>query len=326
MKKIHFVLPGIGKKWHCGGFFSILNLLDIAKKICFADIVTYQDHHDEVLFLKDVLKNEKYGESIFLVCWGSNAYHLLKKMRGYDVANYLQSLGWNFNLPIDVPMLMGSRFTMGQWVAQNPNAHVYYLPNLLPDEFYNMKINRDIDILYIARKSSSYLNNILVPELRCRANVFTLKSFIPKEDLILLFNRSKVYLYDSHEYWSKKRLTEGFGLQPLEALACGCKVFSNLDNGLSDYLDPGFNCQKIGVFTKEYDIQRILKAVTLLYNQHVPEIFFEEYRRPALLKRFSSILDELNKFFDFKKGRPNNIDHRSSYFFNRLIFKFKAIF
>lgn len=45
------------------------------------------------------------------------------------------------------------------------------------------------------------------------------------EDLATLFNQSKVYLYDSSEYWIQAGATEGFGLPPLEAMACGCTVF-----------------------------------------------------------------------------------------------------
>jgi glycosyltransferase involved in cell wall biosynthesis len=72
-----------------------------------------------------------------------------------------------------------------------------------------------------------------------------INSFV--DDLSKLFNRSKVYLYDSAEYWAQQRVSEGFGLQPMEALACGCQVFSSINGGLSDYLDPGFNCYKIAV-------------------------------------------------------------------------------
>jgi glycosyltransferase involved in cell wall biosynthesis len=48
--------------------------------------------------------------------------------------------------------------------------------------------------------------------------------------LAQLFNSSKIYLYDSAEYWVVKGLTEGLGLPPLEALACGCIVFSSVNH------------------------------------------------------------------------------------------------
>ena len=127
------------------------------------------------------------------------------------------------------------------------------------------------------------------------------------DDLAGLFNRAKVYLYDSAEYWAQQGVSEGFGLQPLEALACGCQVFSSLNGGLSDYLDPGFNCYKIAGYSKEYDIQRILKVLDASLAITLAEQFFEEYRSENITKRFKLILDELNDFFDHKKTHPSNI-------------------
>jgi glycosyltransferase involved in cell wall biosynthesis len=110
------------------------------------------------------------------------------------------------------------------------------------------------------------------------------------EDLGELFNRSKVYLYDSAEYWAQYRLSEGFGLPPMEAMACGCQVFSSLNSALADYLDPGFNCQKIGVYSTAYDVERILAAVANPHPVRQPESFFEPYRRDKVLPRLRQIL------------------------------------
>ena len=35
------------------------------------------------------------------------------------------------------------------------------------------------------------------------------------EDIVHLFNSSKVFLYDSTEHWSSAGVTEGFGLPPV---------------------------------------------------------------------------------------------------------------
>jgi hypothetical protein len=45
-----------------------------------------------------------------------------------------------------------------------------------------------------------------------------------------------VVLYDSADYWRSVGVSEGFGLPPLEALACGCVVFSSLNHALADPL------------------------------------------------------------------------------------------
>jgi glycosyltransferase involved in cell wall biosynthesis len=122
-----------------------------------------------------------------------------------------------------------------------------------------------------------------------------------------LFNRSKVYLYDSAEYWAQQRVSEGFGLQPLEALACGCQVFSSVNGGLSDYLDPGFNCYKIAGYSKEYDIQRILKVIENSAAFTLSQQIIEEYRSDNIIKRLQIILDDINAFFDGRKKYPPNI-------------------
>jgi glycosyltransferase involved in cell wall biosynthesis len=47
--------------------------------------------------------------------------------------------------------------------------------------------------------------------------VFT--GFVPEEELVLLYNRAALFIYPS--------LYEGFGLPPLEAMACGCPVIAS---------------------------------------------------------------------------------------------------
>ena len=104
---------------------------------------------------------------------------------------------------------------------------------------------RPIDVLVQARKSSPYVLHQLVPALRQAGLVVEVQTGWV-DDLVDLFNRSTVYLYDSAEYWRGRGVTEGFGLPPLEALACGCVVFSSLNHALADYGDPGHTVHQIG--------------------------------------------------------------------------------
>jgi glycosyltransferase involved in cell wall biosynthesis len=158
-------------------------------------------------------------------------------------------------------------------------------------------------VLVQARKSSAYLMQQLVPALQARCKVTVVDSYV--EDLPGLFNRAKVYLYDSAEYWAMQAVSEGFGLQPLEAMTCGARVFSSVNGGLSDYLDPGFNCDKIAVYSQAYDVQRILAA--LERSEPPPTIDLREYRTAHLLERLQVILSDVNGFFDHKAQQPADI-------------------
>ncbi|MGB5898517.1 MAG: glycosyltransferase [Geitlerinemataceae cyanobacterium] len=179
-----------------------------------------------------------------------------------------------------------------------------------------MGLEREIDVLVQVRKSSEYLIDRLVPALRSHCRVELLDGYI--EDLAGLFNRSKVYLYDSAEYWATSGVTEGFGLPPLEAIACGCQVFSSVNSGLADYLDPGFNCYKIAGYSQEYDVSRILEVVNLPDRSKLPDAFLEPYRSKSLVDRLQVILTEINQFFDRVPELNANIEGLSPWRVRKL--------
>jgi len=304
MRKLYFLVPGTGGKFACGGLWAELKTLNLAQQVCSADAVTYRQREKGTLFLDDLL--EKNLENvIFVISWGFDVANLATKLRQYHVVYHAHSAGYRFRLPASIPIITVSRNTMGYWGQRSPNSLIYYLPNHISDEFQNLSLERDIDVLVQARKSSEYLMQELIPALQKQCNVCVVDSYV--DDLARLFNRAKVYLYDSAEYWAQQGVSEGFGLQPLEALACGCQVFSSINGGLSDYLDPGFNCYKIAGYSKEYDVQRILKAIDASELFTLSDQFFTEYRAENITKRFKVILDELNDFFDYKKNHSSNI-------------------
>jgi glycosyltransferase involved in cell wall biosynthesis len=305
MRSLYFLLPGTNDKFACGGLFAELKTLNIAKEICNAEVVTYRQREPGKLFLDDLLKNQNLDDVIFVVSWGFDVAKLAARLKSYNVVYHAHSAGYGFKLTADIPIITVSRNTLGYWGQLAPNSLIYYLPNEISDVFKNSNCQRDIDVLVHTRKSSKYLLQQLIPALQQKCNVLVIDSFI--EDLAALFNRAKVYLYDSAEYWAMQGVSEGFGLQPMEALACGCQVFSSLNGGLSDYLDPGFNCYKIAGYSQEYDIQRILKVVNTSQISALSEDFFADYRIPNITKRLQVILDDLNDFFDHKKYHSGNI-------------------
>jgi glycosyltransferase involved in cell wall biosynthesis len=136
-----------------------------------------------------------------------------------------------------------------------------------------------------------------------------------------LFNRAKVYLYDSAEYWAQQRVSEGFGLQPMEALACGCQVFSSVNGGLSDYLDPGFNCYKIAGYSQEYDIKRILTVIENPLLKPLDEQVLAEYRYANIIRRLKTILADINEFFDHSQNQGGTIPSLTKTRLAKLMFK-----
>ncbi|AFZ56416.1 glycosyltransferase [Anabaena cylindrica FACHB-243] len=298
MRKLYFLVPGTDKKFSCGGLWAELKTVSLAQQVCHADVVTYRQREKDKLFLDDLLKENNLNDVIFIISWGFDIAKLAPKLQKYNVVYHAHTAGYKFKLPSDIPIMTVSRNTMGYWGQKSPNSLIYYLPNQIADEFINLHLERDIDILVQTRKSSEYLIKELIPALQKKCNVFVVDSYI--EDLPGLFNRAKIYLYDSAEYWAQQGVSEGFGLQPMEALACGCQVFSSINGGLSDYLDPGFNCYKIAGYSLEYDVQRILKSLASpVYLTLSPEIL-SEYRGENIINRFTLILTEINDFFDYK--------------------------
>lgn len=305
MRKLYFLVPGTKGKFACGGLWAELKTVKLAQQICDANVVTYRQRELEQLFIDDVLKSKNLDNAIFVISWGFDVPKLVTKLKGYNLIYHAHSAGYGFSIPANIPIITVSKNTLGYWGQKSPHSLIYYLPNQISDEFINLNLSRDIDVLVQARKSSDYLIKELIPALQKQCKVEVIDSYV--EDLPGVFNRSQVYLYDSAEYWAQQGVSEGFGLQPMEALACGCQVFSSVNGGLSDYLDPGFNCHKIAGYSKGYDVQRILNVVKGSENITLSEQFFAEYRTKNIIKRLQVILGEINQFFDRKPDFTNEI-------------------
>jgi glycosyltransferase involved in cell wall biosynthesis len=156
---------------------------------------------------------------------------------------------------------------------------------------------RSIDVLVQARKSSPYVLKQLVPALRQAGLVVEVQTGWV-DDLVDLFNRSTVYIYDSAEYWRGRGVTEGFGLPPLEALACGCVVFSSLNHALADFGDPGHTLHQIGCGRLRFDLERIKDAVAAPQRWRPSdqrlEALLQECSEASLLERWRDAFAHLD--------------------------------
>lgn len=304
MRSLYFLLPGTDGKFACGGLFAELKTVELARQICDVAVVTYQQREPQTLFLDDVLQQDP-RDVIFVVSWGFHVPKLVKRLQNRAVVYHAHSAGYGFRLPSRVPILTVSRNTMGYWGQLCPSSPIFFLPNQISPEFSDRGEPRDIDVLVQVRKSSTYLLKQLVPALQPHCHVVLLDRFV--DDLAALFNRSKVYLYDTAEYWAQYQVTEGFGLPPMEAMACGCQVFSSVNGALADYLDPGFNCQSIGTYSTAYDRERILTALQSPTMPTLDDEFFDLYREEKIIIRLRQILISINQFFDQVASHPADI-------------------
>jgi glycosyltransferase involved in cell wall biosynthesis len=311
MRRLYFLIPGTTNKFACGGLWAELKTLELAKRVCPAEVVTYRQREKGTLWLDDLLRSDDtfraLDDAIFVVSWGFDVAKLAPKFKNLNLIYHAHSADYGFKLPASVPIITVSRNTLGYWGQKSPHALIYYLPNEISDKFRDIKNwgDRDIDVLVQSRKSSSYLMTQLIPALQKKCQVEVIDRYV--ENLEESFNRAKVYLYDSAEYWAVQGVTEGFGLQPMEAMACGCQVFSSVNHGLSDYLDPAFNCYKIAGYSQEFDVQRIIQVLNTNKRLSLSPTLLDEYRTANIINRLQVILEEINLFFDHKQTYQGNI-------------------
>ena len=276
---VRFLVPGTTAKFRCGGLLVELQTARLVSRLAPVEVVTYRQRQSDHPFLADLLRAEPpaapgsaaaAGQPLWIVSWGFDVPVLLRQLRGRPVAYHAHSSGYGFPLPPGVPVLAVSRNTLGYWGDRAPRNPLALVPNAL-DPIWIERGARDlppppqgerrpIDVLVQRRKCSRYVLEQLVPALRRRGLRVEVQSGWV-EDLVGLFNSATVVLYDSADYWRSQGVSEGFGLPPLEALACGCVLFSSFNHALADTLDPGLLGHQIGCGSLAADLDRISAAV-----------------------------------------------------------------
>ena len=216
-------------------------------------------------------------------------------------------MGYGFDLPAGVPVLAVSRNTLGYWGDRAPRNPLFLLPNALEPQWLaclqrgEAMDERAIDVLVQKRKSSPYVLNHLVPALRAKGlRVEVQDGWV--DDLVGLLQSASVYIYDSAEHWRSAGVSEGFGLPPLEALACGCVVFSSFNHALADVLTPGFSAHQIGQGLLSHDVARIEAAVQRpgdwRPNHQQLVSLLSSFSESALCQRWDETLKSLDCWFD----------------------------
>ncbi len=270
MRPVRFLVPGTTGTFRCGGLLVELQTARLVGQIAPVQVVTYRQREPDHPFLDDLLRTEPPdAPALWIVSWGFDVPKLLRRLKGRPVAYHAHSSGYGFDLPPGTPVLAVSRNTLGYWGDRSPRSPLFLVPNALEPQWIERGGRdrqvprgepRPIDVLVQQRKNSAYVLQQLVPALRARGLRVEVQSGWV-DDLVDLFNSATVVLYDSADYWRGRRVSEGFGLPPIEALACGCVVFSSFNHALADLLDPGLLGHQIGCGSLEADVSRVAAAV-----------------------------------------------------------------
>ena len=317
MRSIRVLVPGTTGRFRCGGLLVELQTARLLAQIARVEVVTYRQREPDHPFLADLLEAEPPGltgrDPLWLVSWGFDVPRLLRRLKGRVTAYHAHSSGYGFDLPPGVPVLAVSRNTLGYWGDRAPRNPLVLVPNALEPQWLERggradHRQRPIDVLVQQRKTSAYVLQQLVPALQQRGLRVEVQSGWV-DDLVDLFNSATVYLYDSAPYWRGRGVSEGFGLPPLEALACGCVVFSSFNHALADSLDPGRMAHQLGFGCLTADLERIEAAV------HAPaewrpdgerlETLLAESAEPLLMRRWQEALALVNQHWDRRAaGEP----------------------
>ena len=333
-KTIRVLVPGIGTRFRCGGLSVAKQTARLLSDFRPTTLVTYRERTAQFPFLEDLLKEEfEDNSSLWIVSWGFDVPKLLKRLRGRNLVYHAHSSGYGFKLPPNVPIVAVSRNTMGYWGYHAPRNPLFLVPNALDSQWIergDLKGDfeaRPIDIIVQKRKSSNYLLFELVPALRAKGFIVEIQNDWV-EDIVDLFNSSKVFLYDSTEHWSSAGVTEGFGLPPVEAMACGCIVFSSLNHALSDILTPGEIGHQIGCGSLSNDVDRIAAAL-LDPNAWKPlrsklDFMLDELSEKTQATRWQIFINQIDKLLP-ALNKSNSIGRRPRYeiIFEKFLKKFK---
>ena len=331
---VRVLVPGTGPHFRCGGLSVAKQTVRLLGELIPTTLVTYRERSIHCQFIKDLLKEDPIDDnSLWIISWGFDVPRLIKRLRKRNVVYHAHSTGYGFKLPPTVPIIAVSRNTMGYWGHYAPRNPLFLVPNALESQWIERGdlrgdvAARPIDILVQKRKSSNYLLYELVPALRAKGFHVEIQSDWV-EDIVNLFNNTKVFLYDSTEHWSAAGVTEGFGLPPIEAMACGCIVFSSLNHALSDILTPGEIGHQIGYGSLSNDVDRITAAllhpIVWKPSSSRLDIALQDLSEKMYIKRWDDVLQKINQLAPFF-NKPNIIKQRSRYhiMLNKLLNKFR---
>lgn len=311
--KHFFLVPSLqDRRYKCGGLMIFVRTCELVSRQADTEIITYRHRESPLRYLDDVPRDELQNGMVW-ICWQPHFAELAERLSGVQhVVPYLMNTDYGSHggehMPEHWPLVCLSRYIAADYAVKQHWRHISYLGPVLHAEARNRGGTRDIDVLVHLRKNTRYVRDMLIPALQKRARVEVLDGFIPQEAFLALLNRCHTYLYWVHKQIPGVWIHEGFGLQPLEAIACGCLPVANFYGGLSDYLEAPHNCCKIGTHSMAFDVEHILAAAAA-HNGHNPdeERVHELYSETRFAADFAQITQSLAFYFSHTVGKPHDV-------------------
>ncbi len=302
-RKHWFLQPSLEDSFYiCGGWQIFNRAADLIGKIREAEVITYRERETGARHLDDVPR-EELAKGILWVTWQSHVTELSRRLEGFEhVVLYAQNIDFGATAgqitPTAWPIVCLSRYIAADYAIREPWRHLPVLPPVLHPAARNTGSARDIDVLVHKRKNVPYVRNELIDAVASRCNTEVLDRWIDQKEFLGLLGRSKVYLYWNHQFM--EGIYEGFGMQPLEAIACGAFPVSNAYGGLGDYLEAPWNSLKIGTWNLDFDVHQILGAVRDHDGANPGEkTAQEQYSEERFYERYASLEASLFDYFDF---------------------------
>jgi len=289
--KINYLIPGMSNYWQCGGLKASLDFANIPLSYK-TRIFTYKEN---VPGYNNINNHKISNDDYFVISWGPHFFELIKKLPKNRVIINSHSFSQKYKIDKYIPMICTSEYTASRWASYGVRAPLTIVPSSVQSIYQNTNSLRDIDILIFKRKSSAYVEKILLPKLSLKLKVHFVTEYVV--DLASLYNRSKVLVYDSSWHFRNRTLEEGFGLHPFEARACGMEVFTTYNGSLSQLISL------VGVhqlnIQSDLDLARITECVNKYSNRYFSDI--EKYRQDNVKTLWNAAINKSLEFLFYSE-------------------------
>jgi len=298
-----FLQPSLEDPFYiCGGWQIFNRAARLIGGMREAEVITYRQRETGARHLDDIPRAE-LATGVVWVTWQSHVTELARRLEDLPrVVLYAQNTDFGPAhgqiTPAAWPIVCLSRYIAADYAIREPWRHLLVLPPVLNPAARNPGTARDLDVLVHQRKNVPYVRDELIPALAGRCRIEVLDRWLEQEDFLRLLGRTRIYLYWNHQIMPG--IYEGFGMQPLEAIACGAMPVSNAYGGLGDYLEAPYNARKIGTWNLDYDVHQILRAAADHSGSNPDqERVLRDYGEAMFLRRYRVLEAALYDYFDF---------------------------